>query len=73
MAVKQEHWKPHDKQTEFLELPYSVKEAAYLGGAGTAKTETIIYYPLVHKFHENERFKQVILRRTMQQLRKEVP
>lgn len=65
-------WKPHKKQVDFLSLPYTVKEAFYGGGAGSAKTETLLYYPLIHKFHENERFKQVFLRRTMPEIRNEV-
>ena len=65
-------WKPSARQIEFLALPYDIKEALYGGGVNSAKTETLIYYPLIHKFHENGRFKQVILRRTYPELNREV-
>lgn len=65
-------WRPHRKQAEFLSLPFSIKEALYGGGAGSAKTETLLMYPLVHRLHENPRFKQVFMRRTLADLRKEV-
>lgn len=65
-------WKPSARQAEFLSLPYDIKEALYGGGAGSAKTETLLMYPLIHKFHENPRFKQVFMRRTYPELRNEV-
>ncbi len=65
-------WIPSKRQAEFLAVPYTVKEALYGGGVNSAKTETLIYYPLIHKFHENPRFKQVILRRTYPELNREV-
>lgn len=65
-------WKPFRKQVEFLSLPFTIKEAMYGGGVNTAKTETLIMYPLVHKLHEHPKFKQVIMRRTLADLRKEV-
>jgi len=65
-------WRPHKKQEEFLSIPWSVKEAAYLGGAGSAKSETLLIYPLAHKLHENPLFKQVFMRRTFPELRNEI-
>jgi hypothetical protein len=65
-------WKPSAPQAIFLSLPYTIKEALYGGGAGSAKTETLLMYPIVHKFHENPRFKQVFMRRTYPELRNEV-
>lgn len=65
-------WKPFAKQTEFLSIPFSVKEAMYGGGVNTAKTETLVVFPLVHKLHEHPRFKQVIMRRTHPELKREV-
>jgi hypothetical protein len=65
-------WKPHKKQAEFLSLPFSIKEAFYGGGAGSAKTETLLMYGIIHKLHENPRFKQLFLRRTFPELRNEV-
>lgn len=65
-------WRPHKKQIEFLSVPFSIKEAAYLGGAGSAKTETLLMYGIAHKLHENPSFKQVFLRRTYPELKLEV-
>lgn len=65
-------WRPHKKQEEFLAIPWTVKEAAYLGGAGSAKSETLLAYPLAHKLHENPKFKQVFMRRTYPELRNEI-
>src|SRR5215469_15738582 len=65
-------WKPSAKQADFLSLPFSIREALYGGGAGCAKTETLIMFPLIHKFHENPAFKQVFMRRTFPELRKDV-
>lgn len=72
MDLKTIDWKPNKRQAEFLSLPYSIKEALYGGGVNSAKTEALIYYPLIHKFHENSRFKQLILRRTYPELNREV-
>lgn len=65
-------WVPHRKQAEFLSIPFSVKEAFYGGGAGSAKTETLLNYGIIHRLHENPRFKQVVLRRTFPELRNEI-
>ena len=65
-------WHPHKKQTAFLAIPWSVKEAAYLGGAGSAKSETLLAYPIAHRLHEMEGFKQVFMRRTYPELEREI-
>lgn len=65
-------WKPSKKQAEFLSIPPSIKEAAFLGGAGSGKSNLLLYYPIVHKYHENPKFKQVFLRRTFPELRNEI-
>lgn len=65
-------WRPHDKQAAFISLPTTIKEALYGGGAGSAKTETLLAYPLAHRWHENPGFKQVFMRRTFPELRNEV-
>lgn len=65
-------WRPGPKQEEFLAIPWSVKEAAYLGGAGSAKSETLLIYPLAHKLHEMRGFKQVFMRRTYPELEREI-
>lgn len=69
---QQGQWRPHRKQEIFLSIPYSIKEAAYLGGAGSAKSETLLMYPIVHRLIENSRFKQVFMRRTFPELRNEI-
>jgi len=66
------NWKPNKKQAIFLSVPTSVKEAAYLGGAGSGKSEVLLAYPIIYKWHENPRFKQVFMRRTYPELRLEI-
>lgn len=65
-------FKPNKKQATFLALPTSIKEAAYLGGAGSGKSQVLLLYPIVHKWHENPHFKQLFLRRTFPELRNEI-
>lgn len=65
-------WKPNKKQAQFLSLPYTVREALYGGGAGSGKTNVLLMYPIIHRFHEDPRFKQVLMRRTFPELRNEV-
>src|SRR5688572_32747847 len=72
MAFNTGEWKPNPKQAEFLSLPWSIKEAAYAGGAGSGKSDVLLIYPLAHKLHENPRFKQVFMRRTFPELRNEI-
>lgn len=69
---KNNEWKPFPKQAEFLSIPLDVKEAMYGGGVNTAKTETIVVFPIVHKLIDNPRFKMVIMRRTHPELKREV-
>lgn len=65
-------WKPHRKQAAFYAIPDSIKEAMYGGGAGSAKTETLLMFGVVRKFVFNPRFKQLLLRRTFPELKREV-
>lgn len=65
-------WKPSKKQALFLSIPWSVKEAFYGGGAGSGKSDVLLMYGIVHKLHENPRFKQVFMRRTHAELKKEI-
>lgn len=65
-------WKPNPKQEIFLRIPFTIKEALYGGGAGSGKTDVLLMYGIAHKFHENPRFKQVFMRRTRPDLKKEV-
>lgn len=65
-------WKPTKKQAQFLAVPFSIREAFYGGGAGSGKSELLLMFPIVHGFHQNPKFKQLFLRRTSKQLKKEV-
>lgn len=72
MAFDKGEWKPTRKQEIFLSLPITIKEAGYGGGAGSAKTDVLLVYPLVHRWHEHPAFKQVFMRRTFPELRNEI-
>lgn len=72
MAFTTGEWKPTRKQEIFLSLPLAIKEAMYGGGAGSAKTDVLLIYALVHNWHMNPGFKQVFMRRTFPELRNEV-
>jgi len=65
-------WKPSPKQEAFLAIPTSIKEAAYLGGAGSGKSDILLIYGICHRWHEHSKFKQVFLRRTFPELRTEI-
>jgi hypothetical protein len=65
-------WKPNRKQAEFLALPFTIKEGFYGGGAGSGKSDVLLMYGIVHKWHEHPQFKQVFMRRTYPDLKKEI-
>ena len=72
MSLNPNEWKPSTKQSQFLSVPPSIKEAAYLGGAGSGKSDVLLMYGIVHRWHENPKFKQVFTRRTFPELRNEI-
>lgn len=72
MAFDKNFWKPNPKQEQFLAIPPSIKEAFYGGGAGSGKSDVLLVYGIIHKWHENPRFKQVFMRRTFPELRNEI-
>jgi hypothetical protein len=72
MSFDKEYWKPNDKQAEFLAIPTSIKEGFYGGGAGSGKTDILLVYGISHRWHEHPLFKQVFMRRTYKDLKKEV-
>jgi hypothetical protein len=72
MAFDKDFWKPNRKQEQFLAIPVSIKEAFYGGGAGSGKSDVLLVYGLVHRWHENPMFKQVFMRRTYKDLKKEI-
>src|SRR5215467_6415985 len=65
-------WEPNKRQSIFLSLPDTIKEAFYGGGAGSGKSEVLLVYPIVRRWYENPRFKQVFQRRTYQELKNEI-
>ena len=65
-------WKPNNKQAIFLAIPTSIKEAFYGGGAGSGKSDVLLVYGIVHRWHENSKFKQVFMRRTFPELKNEI-
>ena len=72
MGWTDDYWKPNPKQAEFLALPFTIKEALLGGGAGSGKSDVLLVYGIIHKFHENPVFKQVFMRRTYPDLKKEI-
>lgn len=67
-----EKWEPNLKQASFLSVPFSIKEAFYGGGAGSGKSDVLLMYGIVHRFYLNPKFKQVFMRRTHADLKKEI-
>jgi len=65
-------WRPEPKQELFLSIPVSIKEAFYGGGAGSGKSDVLLLYGIVHRWHEHPKFKQVFMRRTYPELRNEI-
>lgn len=72
MSFNKGEWRPTPKQALFLSLPLTIKEAAYGGGAGCAKTDVLMVYGLIHGWHRFADFKQVFMRRTFPELRNEI-
>ena len=65
-------WRPEAKQEIFLSVPTTIKEAFYGGGAGSGKSDVLLLYGIVHRWHEHPKFKQVFQRRTFPELRNEI-
>ncbi len=65
-------WRPEPKQELFLSLPTTIKEGFYGGGAGSGKSDVLLLYGIVHRWHEHPLFKQVFMRRTFPELRNEI-
>ena len=72
MSLNPNEWRPTRKQATFLALPTWIKEATLGGGAGSGKTDVLLLYAIIRKWHLNPRFKQVFLRRTSPELKREV-
>lgn len=67
-----QEWVPFDKQEQYIQLPFSVKEGFFGGSVGTGKSDLVIRLPLIYRFHEHPQFKGIILRRTLSDLEKEI-
>lgn len=61
-------WKPHAKQVEFIQLPFSFFEALYGGAVGGGKSELLYMLPLIYGFHREPKFHGVLFRETFPQL-----
>ncbi len=72
MSFNKAEWRPSKKQEQFLSLPTTIKEAFYGGGAGSGKTDILLIYGIINRWHENPNFKQVFMRRTYPEIRNEV-
>jgi hypothetical protein len=70
--IQANEWRPNAKQEQFLSLPTTVKEGFYGGGAGSGKSDVLLLYGIVHRWHEHPLFKQVFMRRTYPELRNEI-
>ncbi len=71
-GYNKDEWRPNRRQAAFLSIPWTIKEALYGGGAGSGKSDVLLMFGIVHRMHENPRFKQVLMRRTMPELKKEI-
>lgn len=71
-SVVEREFTPTKKQSDFIAIPWTVKEALYGGAAGAGKTELIIWLPLIYQFHEHPLYKGIILRRNLKQLETEL-
>ena len=69
---KENKWEPTPKQEIFLSLPYEIKEGFYAGALGAGKSDVLLLYPILHRFHENPEFKGLFLRRTFPELKNEI-
>ena len=67
---KPDHFAPHDRQNDFIELPDTIFEALYGGALGGGKTFCLIYLPVARRFHEHYAFRGIIFRRTFAELEK---
>jgi hypothetical protein len=61
-------WRPHAKQVEFIQLPFSIFEGLYGGAVGGGKSELLYMLPIVYGFHRVPGFHGVLFRETFPQL-----
>jgi Terminase large subunit, T4likevirus-type, N-terminal len=72
MAFDKGFWKPNPKQEIFLAIPPTIFEGFYGGGNGSGKSDVLLCYGLVHRWHEYPTFKQVFMRRTYPEMKNEI-
>jgi len=72
-------WKPHERQQDFLQVPYDVFEVFYGGALGGGKTDVLIVAPIVlrtkksgRQLYEHPDFVGIIFRRTFPELEKKI-
>lgn len=72
LAKVRNMWKPNPKQAEFLSIPHTIKEAFYGGGAGSGKSDLLLMFGILNRWHEVSVWKQVFMRRTYPELKNEI-
>lgn len=72
MSFDKKEWRPNPRQEVFLALPWTIKEGFYGGGAGSGKSDVLLIYGVALNLHLNPLFKQVFMRRTYKDLKKEI-
>jgi hypothetical protein len=67
-----EIWRPNEKQSRFIKIHWSIKEALYGGAVGGGKSELLMKLPLIYKFHEHSNFHGIYFRRTFKELEESI-
>src|SRR5688572_17386779 len=67
-GAKKYTWAPFPKQTEFIEIPDTVKEALFGGAAGPGKSDLLILLPILRGWIKKAGFKGIIFRITNKEL-----
>lgn len=65
-------WIPFPKQEDFISLPFTIVEGFFGGCVGVGKSDLLLRLPLIYGFHKHPLFKGILLRRTFDDLEKEI-